>query len=326
MRPDPQDDSPFGAEGWPDWVLTSVPRAEATTSAGDLRRALVHGPFASVVDVAVCERGRFAGLVPIERLLVADESAPLGPLIDGRPTILAGAGIEAAAAEAAQHGARSAAVVDDDGRFLGLVPPERLLATAVHEHEQDMARMGGFLARSAAARTASLEAVGRRLGHRLPWLALGLAGAMASAGIVGSFEEQLRSEVLLAFFLPSVVYMADAVGTQTETVVIRGISVGIPMRAVAVRELLTGIIIGALLAVAFLVFAFAIYGNGRVAATVAIALFASASIATLVAMGLPFLLARGGHDPAFGSGPLATVIQDLLSIIVYFAVAVTLVE
>lgn len=68
----------------------------------------------------------------------------------------------------------------------------------------------------------------------------------------------------------------------------------------------------------------AVWGNGRLAATVGIALFVSSSIATLIAMVLPYFLARFGRDPAFGSGPLATVIQDLLSILVYFAVAVAL--
>jgi magnesium transporter len=193
------------------------------------------------------------------------------------------------------------------------------------EHEEDLARLGGFLVGASVARTASLEAVARRLWHRLPWLAIGLAGAMLSAGIVASFEEQLRAEVLLAFFVPAVVYMADAVGTQTETVVIRGMSAGVGMRDVFGRELATGLAIGALLAAAFFAFVLAIWGEPRVALSVSIALFVSASIATLVAMLLPYTLARLGRDPAFGSGPLATVIQDLLSIVVYFAVAGALV-
>ncbi|MDF2749786.1 MAG: magnesium transporter, partial [Gaiellaceae bacterium] len=61
-----------------------------------------------------------------------------------------------------------------------------------------------------------------------------------------------------------------------------------------------------------------------VAATVSLALFASSSIAVVVAMLLPYLLARLGLDPAYGSGPLATVIQDLLSIAIYLSVAVGL--
>jgi magnesium transporter len=58
---------------------------------------------------------------------------------------------------------------------------------------------------------------------------------------------------------------------------------------------------------------------------VALALLASCSIATLVAMVLPALLHRLGRDPAFGSGPLATVVQDLLSLLVYLGIAVALI-
>jgi magnesium transporter len=241
------------------------------------------------------------------------------------PTVVHGADQEDAIREAVRRRARTVAVTDAEGRFLGLVPPDQLVEALEEEHEEDLARLGGFLAGASVARKASLEAVVTRLWHRLPWLALGLAGAMLSTGIVASFEDELRSEVLLAFFVPAVVYMADAVGTQTETVVIRGMSVGIGMRQVFGRELATGLAIGALLAVIFFGFVLAIWGEPRVAVSVSLALFVSASIATLVAMLLPYALARLGKDPAFGSGPLATVIQDLLSILVYFAIAVALV-
>ena len=63
------------------------------------------------------------------------------------------------------------------------------------------------------------------------------------------------------------------------------------------------------------------WGNEEVAIAVALALFCACSIATLVAMALPLAFQRLGIDPAFGSGPLATVIQDLLSIVVYLAIA-----
>jgi Divalent cation transporter len=131
--------------------------------------------------------------------------------------------------------------------------------------------------------------VTQRLYHRLPWLLLGLVGAMTSALLVGAFEEQLDKKVLLAFFVPAVVYMADAVGTQTETVLIRGLSVGVTVREVALRELLTGAVVGAVVGAAFVPFALVGWGDGEVAAAVALALFASCSIATLVAMALPWL-------------------------------------
>jgi magnesium transporter len=93
------------------------------------------------------------------------------------------------------------------------------------------------------------------------------------------------------------------------------------MRTVVRRELLTGVLIGMLIGVAFFLFALIGWGDTDVAFAVALALAASCSIATSVATVLPRLLARFGSDPAFGSGPLATIIQDLLSIAVYLAIA-----
>jgi magnesium transporter len=305
-----------------DRMVAAVPRADAADRAGDVRDTLAP----TLPEVAVLDGGRFVGLVPLERLLTAAPDAVLGSLVAPEGAeVPPDADQEAMAWEAAHRGARAVAVVHGEGRLLGVVPAEQLIAVLEHEHEEDLARLGGFLAKTGRARTASEEPVARRLWHRLPWLALGLAGAMLSAGIVAGFEDQLRSEVLLAFFVPAVVYMADAVGTQTEAVVIRGMAIGVSLRSIVLKELATGVVIGVLLALAFFAFALVVWDVPRVAVAVAVALFVSASIATLVAMLLPYALARLGRDPAFGSGPLATVIQDLLSIVVYFAVASVLV-
>ena len=94
--------------------------------------------------------------------------------------------------------------------------------------------------------------------------------------------------------------------------VVFGIAVGVPVRHVVARELASGLIIGVLIAATFFPFAYLVWGNGQVAATMAVALFA------------PYAFNRLGRDPAFGAGPLATAIQDLLSIVIYFAVAVAL--
>ena len=285
-----------------------------------LAASSVSGP-----DLPVCAGERLVGIVPVERLLAAGDDALLESIMD-RPVAVASPDDdqERVALQAARSRARSVAVVDESGRFLHMVPPESVIAVLSEEHEEDLARIGGFLARSGSARTAAEEDVRMRLWHRLPWLAIGLVGAMASAGIVASFEEQLERQVLLAFFVPAVVYMADAVGTQTETVVIRGMALGVSLRSIARRELATGAIIGVLLAAVFFVFARAVWGDVRLAAVVSLALLVSASVATVIAMSLPYALQRLGRDPAFGSGPLATVIQDLLSIAAYFAIATAL--
>lgn len=171
---------------------------------------------------------------------------------------------------------------------MGLVPPQRLLAVLLWEHDEDLARMGGFLHDMSAAQSASEELILRRLWHRLPWLLMGLAGALVAADIVGAFERQLQTRVMLAFFVPGIVYLADdAVGTQTETLIIRGLSVGVPIGRVVRRELLTGLLVGMALALSFFPLAAWCWGTTDMALAVSLALLAACSTATIVAMTLP---------------------------------------
>ena len=301
---------------------SEVPVASPDDTVAAVLAAMRGHRFDSAAVVAVCSDGRLVGLATIERLLAAPGDATLRARMDpDPPTVAPGVDQEKAAWAAVQHGEPGLAVVDDTGRFHGLIPAHRLLGVLLAEHDEDMARLGGYLGSAASARTASEERVPRRLWHRLPWLLIGLAGAMAAAGIVGAFEQVLQRHVLLAFFVPGVVYLADAVGTQTETLIIRGLSVGVGIRRVVRRELVTGVLVGLLLAAVALPLIMMVWGDARVAIAVALALFAASSIATSVAMVLPWLLGRLGRDPAYGSGPLATVVQDLLSIVIYLATA-----
>ncbi|HEY5816597.1 MAG TPA: magnesium transporter [Solirubrobacterales bacterium] len=303
-----------------------VPVLSPSQSAAEARRYMLGKSFDFVDEIVVLDQGRLIGLVALTRLLEAPEDTLLRDLADSDSVaIRPGESEEAAAWRMVRRRQSNLAVADSDGAFLGLVPSHRLIGRLLAEHDEDAARLGGYLASSGRARLAAEEPVSRRLLHRLPWLLVGLAGAMASALIVGSFEAQLDEVVLLAFFLPAVVYMADAVGTQTETLLIRGMSAGVDMRTVVRRELITGVLIGALIGLAFFPFALIGWNDPDVALAVALALIASCSIATTVATVLPRLLARFGSDPAFGSGPLATIVQDLLSIVVYLAIATPIV-
>ena len=307
-------------------VATNVPRVRAGDRVGDVRRAFEGRRFETAVDVAVCDEDCLVGLVSIEQVFEYAEDVSMASIMDAEPPVVApGIDQEVAAWTAVRHGESSIAVIDEQGRFVGLIPPARLLGVLLREHDEDLARLGGFLASTRRAREASEEPLARRFWHRIPWLLVGLAGAMLASGIVGSFEHEIRQRVALAFFVPAIVYLADAVGTQTETLVIRGLSVGVGVRPILGREILTGVAIGTVLAIAFFPFAWIVGSELDVAATVSVALFAACATATAVAMFLPWLLQRLGRDPAFGSGPLATVVQDVLSIVIYFAVALLIV-
>ena len=265
------------------------------------------------------------GVVPCERLLAADPGATVGSLVGAKiRAIRVDEPLEPAANEMVQRGGSVVVVSDAGGRFVGVVPAARLVDLLLTEHDEDMARLGGYRSSAGRDRRAAEEPLRPRLLHRLPWLIIGLAGAMASALLVGAFEEELEEVVLLALFVPAIVYMAAAVGAQTQTLLIRALSTNLDVGRVFRQELITGVLLGAATAAVFYPFALIVWDDRDVALTVALALFASSSTATVIAMALPLGLRRLGQDPAFGSGPLATVIQDLLSIAIYFAIAVPL--
>jgi magnesium transporter len=305
-----------------EYATARVPTASPAESAHAARSSMIGGSFDFVDEVVVLQDRKLVGLVAFSDLLEARDEASIEDLMDRDPVILDPAASEEGAAWLmVRRRQRNLAITSSDGTFVGLIPSDRVIGRLLTEHDEDAARLGGYLASSGRARLAAEEPVRRRLLHRLPWLLVGLMGAMGSAVIVSQFEAQLEEVVLLAFFVPAVVYMADAVGTQTETLLIRGMSANINMRTVIRRELITGVIIGILIGAVFFPFALIGWGDADVALAVALALTASCSIATSVATVLPRVLSRLGSDPAFGSGPLATIIQDLLSIAVYLAIA-----
>lgn len=303
-------------------ALQRVPIGAPGDHAGRFRDGLAGRSFDCATHVVVCEGDRFAGLVRIETLFGAQADATLASLMDSDPPVAQpGVDQEVAARRAVSDDKTALVVVDDDKRFVGLIPASRLAAVLAAEHEEDLARIAGFRHRAADARITTEEPVRRRFLHRLPWLALGLAGALFAADLVGHFEAALEQTVMLAFFIPGIVYIADAVGTQTETIVIRGLSLGIPMRRMMPRELLTGCAVGLALAAIATPLVWWHWRDTALALSVGLSMLATCSTATVSAMTLPWLFDLNGIDPAFGSGPVATVIQDLLSIWIYLLVA-----
>jgi magnesium transporter len=305
-----------------DHAIRDVPITSPDACKEDILALLTVKKFASATHVAVCKEGFYLGCIRIEDLLPSGTDALASQLMEPDPLKAVHATYQFVVAwTAVQERKTAVAVVDRDGSFMGFIPPLNLLQILHQEHEEDLARLGGYLHTSEQARSSALESVIKRFGHRLPWLLLGLLGAMFSADIIGRFEGVLKEHILLAFFIPAIVYLADAVGTQTETVIVRGLSVGVGLKQVVLRELLTGLLIGlAISAVAFPLLYWR-WESTDVALGISLSIFAACSTASATAMVIPWALSRIGLDPAYGSGPLATVIQDVLSILIYFVIA-----
>lgn len=303
-------------------AVLDIPLVAPGATVADILDAITGRQFERASAIVVAEGGVFHGLIKIEGLLAAERNKTAIDIMDPDPPVVRpGMDQEAVAWRMVRHGENTLAVVDGEGKFRGLIPASAMLAVLLREHAEDLARIGGFSHDTEVAATALQENVRRRIRHRLPWLMVGLAGSLIATQIVDAFQGELQKTLALALFLPGIVYLADAVGTQTETLVIRGLSVGVPIRRAFRQEAVTGVLIGAGLGLAFFPFALWLSGDTAVAFTVALSLLAACSVATLLALSLPWMLKRRGIDPAFGSGPLATVVQDIASVLMYFSFA-----
>jgi magnesium transporter len=266
---------------------------------------------------------RFTGAIRLERLLAADPGRRLEELVDPDwPAVLVTDDPEKVATEAVRHAVASVAVVDQDRRLHGAIPPEALLAILRREHVEDLHRLAGIQYEEARTRQALEEPPARRARHRLPWLLVGLAGSMVAAAIVSRFERVLADRIAVAFFVPTIVYLADAIGTQTEAIVVRGLSLSRrSLRSLLGGEVRTGLFMGLALGAIAVPLVTVLFADAALAAAVGVAIFVAGGAATTVGLLLPWALQRLGSDPALGSGPVATVIQDLLSLLIYFITA-----
>lgn len=309
-------------------AVTHVPTARPGDDVDEVRRSLWRRPLDAVECVCVVGAdGRLVGVAALVDVLAAPAGERIEALMRASwPRATAKEDQEMVAARAVDAGVSCVPIVDDGGLLLGIVPATALLAILRHEHVEDLHRLVGIEREENDVRSELSSPPTRRARHRLPWLTLGLIGSLGAAAIVARFEGVLEKNVALAFFVPMIVYVADAIGTQTEAIVVRSLSLSrLSLRQMLPGEMFTGALIGATLAALALPAVALLFGDVRIAIAVALAILAAGTVATTIGLLLPWCLKRLGSDPALGSGPLATIIQDVLSILIYFVIAIAVV-
>jgi magnesium transporter len=266
------------------------------------------------------DEGRLLGALTAAELLALPHAAVLGDAVQGdQPRARADTDQEEMASMALHHGVAAMPVVDADGRLIGVVGSVAMMDILRREHVEDLHRLAGVTRESDDARHALEAPPMRSARHRLPWLIVGLGGSMVATFIVARFESTLAAKPALAFFVPGLVYLADAIGTQSEAVAVRGLSLShVGIGRLIGNEFRTGLLIGTVLAMLAFPMVWLVFGELRLAAAVTLALAGASVLASLLGLLLPWLLARLGSDPAYGSGPLATIVQDVLSLLIYF--------
>ncbi|MDH4175286.1 MAG: magnesium transporter [Betaproteobacteria bacterium] len=304
-------------------LVASVLRARPDERVGEvLKRLAEEKPSSLELLLATDEHGRLVGAAPLARVIALEPDAPLDQVLQRDfPHVRPNSDQERAASLALHHGVDALPVVDAEGCVLGVMPSQAIMQVLRREHVEDLHVLAGIQRETSQARHAIEDPPMRRVRHRLPWLLAGLGGAAVATAAMAGFEATLKAHVAVAFFVPAIVYLADAIGTQSEAVAVRGLSLTRSGIANLLGgELRTGMAIGTVLGVLSFLPVWFFFGSLRLAAAVTVAIFAAGTVAAALGLALPWWLARLGRDPAMGSGPLATVVQDILSLLVYLGV------
>lgn len=272
------------------------------------------------------EHGRYRGVVDLPRLLRASESTQISEVsVSEWPFVTPEVDQEHAVQIADEARVAALPVVSREGRPIGVITPFVLLDALAREHREDIHRLVGILKERDGSRHALEDSPAKRAARRLPWLLVGLAMSAAATAVMAEFEAALQANVAIAFFIPALVYLADAVGTQTEAIAIRGLSARRrPLPTILLGEIVTGGMIGLVLAVVAFLGVWLVFKDLALSLGVATSLLVAGTLASSIGLMLPWMLAKMRIDPAFGTGPVATIIQDVLTISVYFTIITTL--
>jgi magnesium transporter len=163
---------------------------------------------------------------------------------------------------------------------------------------------------------------GTEISRRAPWILLAVAAGILMVWIGRAFEEQLTDRIELVFFVPMIVYMSDSIGTETLALVVRSLAIDhMHVRRIFLKELLVGLCLGATGGIPMGLIAFAWFGEWQLALTVAAAMIANGAVAVLLGILIPVGFSKLGRDPAIGTEEIGTALSDIVSILIYLAVA-----
>lgn len=309
-------------------MVTSIPKATADAPIAAVVEELRGRRFDSADCIFVTGKdGRFTGIVRINDLLAAPPEQAIGEIVEEQHgTARFDDDQEHIALLAMEKDMIAVPIVDAAGHLVGAVPPEALLDILRHEHMEDLQRLAGITRHNSDLESSLSAPISNRVRRRLPWLVVGLGASAAATAVVALFEETLNANVTVAFFVPALVYVAGAIGTQSVSVAVRALSLyDVGLGRLVRDEVIIGLIIGLVMGVLSALPVYGVFGDRLLATAVGLAVLGAGSVSATVGFGLPWVFQRLGFDPALGSGPICTILQDVASLAIYFVLVTALV-
>lgn len=210
------------------------------------------------------------------------------------------------------------------GKLIGVVPSAKLLKILQLDATENIAE-------ATAAPTASrtifdnvlTQPLWQSLVQRAPWLLFGLCGGIFAADIIAHFEDVLARNLILASYIPLVVYLSGAISAQIQMFYIRDLAIDpqLPLLRYLIRQTIVVAILGSLVSAILYAINAYILGLGTIALVISFSTLAAIFSALISGIGIPFVLSKVLKDPASAAPPIAIIASDLLTVFLYFIVA-----
>ena len=271
--------------------------------------------------------------ISLRELMLASPQESVAAIADTRPpiTVRVGTGREDVARVISKYNLLAVPVVNDERRVLGIVTVDDVIDAIVREQTEDAQKFGGMEALDAPYMEIGFLAMVKKRGG---WLCALFLSEMLTATAMQHYEHQIEKAVVLSMFIPLIMSSGGNSGSQATSLIIRAIALGeVKLRdfwKIAMRELPTGLVLGAILGVIGIVRILiwqriGLYDYGvhymKLALTIGAALVGVVTFGSLAGSMLPFALKKLGFDPASASAPFVATLVDVTGLVIYFSVA-----
>ena len=258
------------------------------------------------------------GILSLKALLLASASTKVSEIFDAD---VKSVNTEAPSEEVAQimekYDLIVLPVVDSIGRLMGRITIDDIVDVIRDEAEKDYQMASGI-----SQDVETTDSPFRLSRARLPWLIIGLIGGIFVAAVLSRFEEDIKINPEMAFFIPLIAAMAGNVGIQSSAIIVQGIasnSLGLESTTRKLfKELLVSLMNGTILAGLLFLYNFFVSDNLALTFTVSLSLFAVIIFAAIFGTLIPLFLNRLKFDPALATGPFITTTNDIMGLFIYF--------
>lgn len=307
--------------------FSQVPLSKASDTIAEVEKMLLKktGEFETINYVYIVDVDqKLKGVISIKEIFRSPKETILSEIMKTKLVrVRPRTDQERVALLAISHNLKAIPVVDKTEKLLGVVSSDVILDALNKEATEDILRLAGVHRFNKMTVDVTKAPTKTLVLARIPWLLVGLAGGISAARIAGFFEATLETQIILAFFIPVIVYMSDAVATQTQTMFIRALVLNptLIVRNYFSKEMKIGSSIAIICAVLLTLASFLFQVPSVIGLILGVAMFSSIFLSVVINIFIPWILQKFKKDPAIGAGPLATIITDVLSLIIYFSVA-----